>query len=186
MAHPDASVFAARLGGVVLWFTIGTSALLVSVVVIGWIKIGHDPLARTLLLVVPTLILVLSWAWRPTGYAIDATGIYVLRSVGRLRIAAPTASASIDDKVFPGSLRLFGNGGLFAFSGYFRNRKHGSFRAWVTDASSTVVLHSDARTVVISPVDRRRFVAVLEAAHGASGRVTAPAHGWQQSRKVAG
>ncbi len=39
-----------------------------------------------------------------------------------------------------GSLRLFGNGGMFSITGLYRNRALGNYRAFVTDLKKTVVL----------------------------------------------
>jgi len=57
-----------------------------------------------------------------------------------------------------GSIRLFGNGGLFSFSGFFRNQALGIYRAYVTDPALTVVLVFAERTLVISPVQPEAFV----------------------------
>lgn len=50
------------------------------------------------------------------------------------------------------SLRSWGNGGLFSFTGYYRNKALGAYRAFVTDPHRTVVLEfSDRHKVVVSP-----------------------------------
>jgi hypothetical protein len=53
---------------------------------------------------------------------------------------------------------LFGNGGLFSFTGLFRNRSLGTYRAFLTDLHRTVVLHFSKRTVVLSPSAPDDFV----------------------------
>lgn len=60
-----------------------------------------------------------------------------------------------------GSIRTFGNGGLFSFTGYFRNTTLGSYRAYVTDLRRTVVLRFSGRVVVLSPAGPEDFVAQL-------------------------
>ncbi len=50
-----------------------------------------------------------------------------------------------------GSIRTFGNGGLFCFSGRFRNRKLGSYRAFATDPKLAVVLRFPDKIVVVTP-----------------------------------
>ena len=57
-----------------------------------------------------------------------------------------------------GSIRLFGNGGLFSFTGLYRNKKLGSIRAFVNDLNRTVVLRFPERTIVVSPDDPDGFV----------------------------
>lgn len=59
------------------------------------------------------------------------------------------------------SLRLCGNGGLFSFTGWYRNRALGTYRAFVTDLKPTVVLRFSGRTVVISPANPERFVSEI-------------------------
>ena len=56
------------------------------------------------------------------------------------------------------STRTFGNGGLFSFTGFFRNKALGAYRAFVTDPHQTVVLHFPTRTVVVSPSAPEQFV----------------------------
>jgi hypothetical protein len=58
-----------------------------------------------------------------------------------------------------GSLRLFGNGGLFAISGWFWNRRIGRFRAYATDPGRVVLLkYRDGRKVVVTPHDVQHFI----------------------------
>jgi hypothetical protein len=61
-----------------------------------------------------------------------------------------------------GSIRLFGNGGLFSFTGLYRNKKLGNYRAFVNDWHKCVILRFAKRTIVVSPNDPDGFVAVVE------------------------
>ena len=56
------------------------------------------------------------------------------------------------------SLRTFGNGGGFSFSGFYYNKRLGSYRAFVTDLHRTVVLRYAKRRVVVSPAAPEDFV----------------------------
>lgn len=60
-----------------------------------------------------------------------------------------------------GSLRIFGNGGLFAFTGWFYNKKLGRFRLFATDFSRAVVLQFPHRVVVVTPADPQAFITYL-------------------------
>ena len=64
-----------------------------------------------------------------------------------------------------GSLRTFGNGGLFAFVGHFRNAELGWYRAYATDGARTVVLDfvttRGTERVVVTPDRPAEFVAAL-------------------------
>ena len=58
---------------------------------------------------------------------------------------------------------MFGNGGLFSFSGRFRNREVGPYRAFVTDWTRAVVLFVPGRAIVVSPADPAAFVRAVAA-----------------------
>jgi hypothetical protein len=57
-----------------------------------------------------------------------------------------------------GSLRLFGNGGLFSYTGLFWNRKLRLYRVFATDPARSVVLRYPKRTIVITPHDPQQFI----------------------------
>jgi hypothetical protein len=61
------------------------------------------------------------------------------------------------------SLRLLGNGGAFSISGWFWNKRLGTYRAFVTDLNRCVVLRFHDRRVVLSPDRPEAFVAALRA-----------------------
>ena len=62
------------------------------------------------------------------------------------------------------SIRVFGNGGLFAVTGIYRNRKLGTYRAYVTDRKLSVVLRTRAgKSIVVSPERPEAFLATLRA-----------------------
>jgi Bacterial PH domain len=59
------------------------------------------------------------------------------------------------------SIRIFGNGGFFSFTGYFRNKELGSYRAFMTDRRRAVVLRFLDRVVVVSPDRPQDFVETI-------------------------
>jgi hypothetical protein len=72
-------------------------------------------------------------------------------------------SAQVEPRAMRWSLRTFGNGGLFSFSGWYYNTLLGRYRAFVTDPNRTVVLHLGHRSVVVSPSAPEAFVRDLRA-----------------------
>jgi len=60
----------------------------------------------------------------------------------------------------PMTWRLFGNGGLFAGTGIFWNKKYGKFRAYitVTDHKGMVMLTTKKYKVLISPANPEKFI----------------------------
>ena len=63
-----------------------------------------------------------------------------------------------DPNAMKGSIRTFGNGGFFSFSGRFRNSQLGSYRAFATDPKRAVVIKTEKRTFVITPQDPDDFI----------------------------
>ncbi len=56
------------------------------------------------------------------------------------------------------SLRLFGNGGLFAITGWFWNRTLGLYRAFATDPARAVLLEFVRGKVLVTPHDPQAFI----------------------------
>ncbi|MGD9599211.1 MAG: PH domain-containing protein [Steroidobacteraceae bacterium] len=57
-----------------------------------------------------------------------------------------------------GSVRLFGNGGLFAITGWFWNRRLGRYRAFATDPDRAVLLEFARGKVLVTPHDPQAFI----------------------------
>lgn len=107
----------------------------------------------------PMLVLIVALFFMVRGYVVTADEILVQRPLWNTRFErARLQSASVDPDALRGSIRLFGNGGLFSFTGLFRSPKLGRYRAYVTDPARTVILRFADRVVVISPADPDAFV----------------------------
>ena len=102
------------------------------------------------------------------GYTVtdDAILVHRLFWVTRLPLAG-LQSAQFEPNVMRRSIRTFGNGGFFSFSGFYRNKPLGSYRAFVTDRRQTVVLRYAGRTVVVSPELPEDFVCAIVPSHAA-------------------
>lgn len=97
-----------------------------------------------------------------SGYAVEPDAIVVFHPGWRRRFdRAALVSAEPGQEATQGSLRTFGNGGLFSFSGRYRSASLGGYRAYVTDWADAVVLRFEHETVVISPREPERFLAEL-------------------------
>lgn len=108
---------------------------------------------------VPPLIAVGALLFVVRGYEIGPGEIRVSRLLWSTRInLAGLSSASHEPSAMACSLRLFGNGGLFAITGFYQNKTLGRFRAFVTDPKNSVVLRLSKRTVVLSPDDPYGFL----------------------------
>lgn len=105
------------------------------------------------------------------GYTVTANAILVRRLFWETALPlAGLQSAEFDPKAMRWSLRLFGNGGLFSFTGLFRNKLLGTYRAFVTDPKRAVVLRYESRTVVISPAAPEEFIHDLPTPSSPTGR----------------
>jgi hypothetical protein len=93
------------------------------------------------------------------GYSITPAAILVHRLFWATRLPrAGLESARFEPDAMRRSLRLMGNGGLFSFTGLFRNRLLGTYRAFVTDPRRTVVLQYPRRPVLVSPARPEEFI----------------------------
>ena len=96
------------------------------------------------------------------GYELEPNALLVRRLLWSTRIPLDKlTSAWADETAMKGSLRLFGNGGLFVFAGLFTNRKLGRYRAFATQPRNSVVLKFSNRTVVVTPDRPVEFLQAL-------------------------
>lgn len=70
-----------------------------------------------------------------------------------------TACRFIEDKV-PFTVRLWGNGGVFAGMGIFWNSRFGVFRMYVTNTKQKefVLVETESQIVIISPENPQVFI----------------------------
>ena len=98
------------------------------------------------------------------GYTVTPEAILVHRLFWTTRLPlADLQSAQFKPDVMRWSIRTFGNGGFYSFSGYYRSRVLGSYRAFVTDLHRTTILRFPTRTIVLSPDFPEDFVHELSA-----------------------
>lgn len=113
----------------------------------------------TALVAMPPLILLGALLFVVRGYRFDGTALLVERLAWDTRVElAGLERAWHDPAAMCRSLRLFGNGGLYAITGVFRNSTLGRYRAFVTDPRRAVALRSPSRVVVVSPADPQAFL----------------------------
>ena len=102
------------------------------------------------------------------GYTVTPDAILVHRLLWTTRLPlAGLQSAQFEPNAMRWSIRTFGNGGFFSFSGFYRNKLLGAYRAFVTDRNRTVVLRYSGRTVVVSPSSPEEFAHEFVSSHTA-------------------
>jgi hypothetical protein len=95
----------------------------------------------------------------PVGYDL-ADGMLTVRFRFEKKRFGPIVRCSRPTQRVRFSIRLFGNGGLFAGTGIFWNRSYGVFRAYVTSARPTdlVLVETPRRRIIISPEHPEKFI----------------------------
>jgi hypothetical protein len=116
-------------------------------------------LARCMMIGLPIGGLAISFLSMVSGYTLSAAQLEVQRPLWNTVFPlTQLLSVAGDQDVFKGSVRLFGNGGIFSFTGYFWKRGLGCYRAFATDPGRAVVLKFRKRIVVVTPDDPLRFI----------------------------
>lgn len=143
-----------------------SSAILVGISVILAAKAPQQPplLYQVSIWLCPAII-VLCALFAVRGYRLQGENLLVLRPGWQTRIPlAGLVAADHRADATNGSIRLFGNGGFFAYTGLFRNRALGRYRAFATDVTKAVVLEFPDRKIVITPDNPEHFVELLRTA----------------------
>jgi Bacterial PH domain len=88
----------------------------------------------------------------PVAYDVSPSGLTILFRLGS-KSFGPITQASPVERSLDWSIRLWGNGGLFAGTGIFWNRTWGIFRAYVTTSNTAnlVLMETQNGKVLISP-----------------------------------
>jgi hypothetical protein len=116
-------------------------------------------LARCVMIGLPIIVLAIAFLSSVSGYKLTATQLEVERPLWNTAFPlAQLLSVAGNEDVFKGSIRLFGNGGIFSFTGLFWKRGLGCYRAFATDPGRAVVLKFRHRIIVITPDDPQHFI----------------------------
>jgi len=130
----------------------------------GMILSGRASTLTTLILysLIPLLTLFISLLFTVRGYSISENTFRVRRLLWYTDVdISMLQSVEYNPKAMTGSLRTFGNGGLFSFSGSYKSGKLGSFKAYVTDFKKCVIIIAAGQTLVVSPENPELFVEVM-------------------------
>jgi hypothetical protein len=116
-------------------------------------------LARCMMIGLPLIVLSIAFLSIVSGYTLTATQLEIERPFWSTAFPlAQLLSVAGNAEVFKGSLRLFGNGGIFSFTGLFWKRGVGCYRSFATDPARAVILKFEKRTIVVTPDDTQRFI----------------------------
>lgn len=113
---------------------------------------------------IPPLVGALALLFVVRGYELAPGELRVRRLLWSTRVPlAGPVEVRADPQAMTGSMRLFGNGGLFSFTGLFQSRTLGRYRAFVTDPARAVVLRGAGRVVIVSPAEPQAFAEAARA-----------------------
>jgi hypothetical protein len=115
-------------------------------------------------IIVSILLIVIGLVFSVRGYSINGNKLFVHRLgwVTEFQLT-DLIKAAINPNAMRGSIRVFGIGGFFGYTGKFSNNHLGRFRAYVTDNSRCVILRFKGEILVISPENPEKFLEALEA-----------------------
>jgi hypothetical protein len=116
------------------------------------------------LAILPLAILLASALFAVRGFRIESGSVVVERLLWSSTLPLQGLRAARADRdAFRQSARTFGNGGAFAFTGWYAHPALGEFRAFVTDRDRAVVLEWPHEKVVLSPDAPDEFVREISA-----------------------
>lgn len=156
--------FEAPWCGLLKVVTVLVSCLLLVIGCIIAIQIpATEPVARGLVMLAPLLAIGLAAVFMVRGYEVSPDLLKIQRLGWTSRFDLQELNeARIDPGALRRSLRLFGNGGFFSFTGWFRSKSLGIYRFFGTDPERAVVLKfANGRTIVVTPDKPEEFVQTI-------------------------
>jgi hypothetical protein len=150
--------FNAPWGRELKFMTFFACFILLGVIAIGINLPQKHPFAKASAIFIPAALLIGSAFFMVRDYTLNQHTLFVRRLGWSSKInLSNLLSATPDADAMSGSIRLAGNGGLFGFTGLFRNRKLGNYRVFGTDPKRCVVLRFGDRIVIVTPENPAEF-----------------------------
>lgn len=131
-----------------------------------WLSIlNFDTITNGTIFTLIVLGLLLStYFWHPKSYEVTEGGIVIKRPIGSKLIGFSRIKqvnrVKNDDLGFV--FRLFGNGGLFGFTGLFKSRFYGDLTFYATQQRNYVIVETDLKKYVLTPDEPLKFVKSVE------------------------
>lgn len=160
----DSPQFDAAWSTTLKLLTGGTLGLLLAIMLLSVFR-GSSlfSLDRFLGIALPLAIIAGTAAFSVRGYSIEDGQIRIHRLGWSTTYPVDTVQdAEVVPGIMKGSIRTWGNGGLFGFVGHFQNDRLGAYRAYATNATDIVHLRIDGESIVITPNRPGEFVGRLK------------------------
>lgn len=108
---------------------------------------------------IPVLILILSALYSVRGYRLLGKSLYVERLGWDSEIKLEAlSSVELNPQAMASSIRMWGAGGLFSYTGWFSSPLIGVYQAYATNPQQAVVLRFPEKTIVVTPTHPELFV----------------------------
>lgn len=107
------------------------------------------------------LTLLITWLFSITGYSIENNSLTVYRPLWKTIIEVPQGAVAQEEaEIKKGLMKVMGNGGLFGYTGGFRNKKLGNFKTYATNWGQAVSIICEAESfcIVVTPEDTRQLI----------------------------
>lgn len=110
--------------------------------------------------IILTVIVVFCYLSAPVAYELNGRQLAIVTRISKKIFGPVLMCLTVSEEKPSFGLRLWGNGGLFAGTGIFWNKKYGIFRAYVTTGkrSNLILVHTPKTKVLISPENPDQFV----------------------------
>ena len=115
--------------------------------------------ARVIVIIIPVIIITFTYIYSVRRYIITDDSLIIKRPLSRLNKVIPLSeieSVSLLTKEdFRGTIRTFGDGGVFGYYGSFFNKKLRGFKMYATNRQNgiLIILKNAKGEIVISPDD---------------------------------
>lgn len=111
---------------------------------------------------IPPLLLLCCLLGMVRGYSISPNYLYIHRLLWKTAIPLTDLYGfEFAPEKLKCSTKLIGNGGLFAFTGWYQSKALGRYRLFATDFNNAITLFFHGRTLVITPQLPRVFISSL-------------------------
>lgn len=156
--------FSAPWGWALKVLSLLTIVVLVGVTTPLLLALPPKPIYLPFVLLIAPFTLIITALFTIRGYALTGHTLLIKGLLWYTKVdLSQLVTVEADPKAMNASIRLFGNGGAFAFSGRFANRKLGSYQAYATDPARSVVLKFAGRkTIVVTPEPPEAFIAAVK------------------------
>ena len=151
--------FTAPWGQSLKVMTVLVSALLLGVALFGMFNSRATDMMWVInVVIMPPLVLAICALFTVRGFEVADGRLLVQRLFWKTPVSLDNLqNVEVNPEAMKRSIRTFGNGGLFSFTGRFRNKQLGPFRAFAMDPSLSVVLTFPDRVIVVTPDNPARF-----------------------------